>query len=152
MRFVYQSILASSLVAVFTGGHTLLQARHDVITQEKKEEKKEEKNPLHATWVRESEGFTISMKFEKDKLTLDVKIEQNSLSIVSTTKQDGEKITAEITEVSTKGNFPVIPEKGSKLSFKAKVDNAKITISDFEAPHAEGGKAVIEGEYKKKSD
>ena len=119
---------------------------------DKKDEKKDAP-AMSGKWVREAEGFSLTFGFEKEKLTLDVTAGENGLIVICTFKMDKVGVvTAEVTDVKEKGNFPTKPEKGTKIKFKMKVDGQKATVSDFEAPDAEGAKAVIEGEYKKKTD
>ena len=120
------------------------------------DDKKDDKKApaLSGKWVRESDNFELTFNFEKDnKLTLDVKASEVGLTILATITVDKDnKVMAEITDVKEKGNFPTKPEKGSKFSFKIKMDDKKATISDFESPDGDGAKAVVEGEYKKKTD
>ena len=121
------------------------------------DDKKDEKKTAPAfsgKWVREADNFELVFSFEKDgKLMLDVKAGENGLSLTTTYSVDKDsKVTAEITEVKEKGNFPTKPEKGSKFSFKFKVDDKKATLSDFEIPDGDSAKAIVEGEYKKKTD
>lgn len=119
---------------------------------DKKDEKKESP-ALSGKWIREAEGFSLTFGFEKEKLTLDVTAGENGLIVTCSYKMDKDGVvTAEVTDVKEKGNFPTKPEKGTKIKFKIKADDKKATVSDFEAPDAEGAKAVVEGEYKKKVD
>jgi hypothetical protein len=117
------------------------------------EPKKEEKKPgLSGTWAKESEGFSLELKFEKDSvLNTVVKAGDNEITVVAkyTVDKDG-KLSLEVTDVKEKGTFPTKPEKGTKYSFKLKVDGDKAKLTDFEMPNAEGAKDVVEGEYKKK--
>ena len=120
------------------------------------DDKKDDKKApaLSGKWIREADGFDLSFSFEKDgKLVLDVKAGDNGLTLTTTyTVDKDDKVTAEITDVKEKGNFPTKPEKGSKFSFKFKVDDKKAKLTDFEIPDGDGAKAVVEGEYKKKTD
>jgi hypothetical protein len=123
---------------------------------DKKDDKKDEKKetlPHLGQWSREVENFGLNFKFEKEKMTVDVTVGENGITVICsyTIDKDG-KVSGEVTEVKEKGNFPTKPEKGSKITFKIKVDDKKATISDFEVPDGEAAKAVVEGEYKKKVD
>ena len=118
-----------------------------------KKDAKKDAPAVSGKWIREADGFSLAFGFEKDKLTLEVTAGENGLTVVCSYKFDKDgTVTAEVTDVKEKGNFPTKPEKGTKIKFKIKPDGNKATVSDYEAPDAEGAKAVIEGEYKKKAD
>jgi hypothetical protein len=136
-------LLAGLMVVVFAGF---------VTADDKKDEKKQ--TPAHmGKWTRESDNFNLVFGFEKEKMTLDVSVGDNGLTVTCSYKIDKDGVvSAEVTDVKEKGNFPTKPEKGTKIKFKLKVDDKKATISDFEVPDGEGAKAVVEGEYKKKVD
>jgi hypothetical protein len=119
---------------------------------DKKDEKKDAP-ALSGKWIREADGFSLVFGFEKEKMTIDVTAGDNGLVVTCSYKVDKDgKVTAEVTDVKEKGNFPTKPEKGSKLSFKIKVGEKSATVSDFDAHDSEGAKAIVEGEYKKKAD
>ncbi|MFO0937394.1 MAG: hypothetical protein U0798_12865 [Gemmataceae bacterium] len=109
---------------------------------------------LSGKWVRDADDFKLSFSFEKDsKMVLNVMAGEAGLTVTTkyTVDKDG-KITAEITDVKEKGNFPTKPETGTKFSFKFKVDGKSAKLTDFEHPDGDGAKGIIEGEYKKKVD
>jgi hypothetical protein len=119
------------------------------------DDKKADAPALAGRWVKETEGFELTMKFDKDTCTTTAKAGDASVTVTSkyTADKDG-KVTAEVTEVKETGNFPAKPEKGTKFTFTFKVDEKAKTakLSDFEMPGVEGGKDVVEGEYKLKKD
>ena len=121
---------------------------------DKKDDEKKTTPAFSGKWVREADGFDLSFSFEKEgKMMLDVKSGENVLTITTTYSVDKENnVTAEITDVKMKGNFPTKPEKGSKFSFKFKVDDKTAKLSDFDIHDGDGAKAIVEGEYKKKTD
>lgn len=140
--------LLSTLLVAALATAFLAPARAD----DKKDDKKDAKT-LSGTWIREADGFDLSFKFEKEKLTLVVNTGDNGLTIGLTYKVDKDgKVTAEIQDVKEKGTFPTKPEKGTKISFVFKVDGKKAKLSDFDAHDAEGAKPIVEGEYKMKID
>jgi len=118
-------------------------------------EKKDDTPTLSGRWVKETDGFELAMKFEKETCTTTAKAGDTSITVTSkyTVDKDG-KVKAEVTEVKETGNFPTKPEKGTKFTFTFKVDEKAKTakLSDFEMPGAEGAKDVVEGEYKAKKD
>ena len=123
--------------------------------QEKKDEKKADAPTLSGRWAKETEGFELTLKFDKDSSTMIAKAGDASVTVTSKYTVDKEgKVKAEVTEVKETGNFPSKPEKGTKFTFTFKVDEkAKVAkLSDFEMPGVEGASSVVEGEYKLKKD
>jgi hypothetical protein len=121
---------------------------------DKKDDKKDDKAPaVTGKWVREADGFEMAFTFKKDTLVLDATAGDHGVVVTASYKADAEgKYACEITDVKEKGTFPTKPEKGTKFSFKFKAKDKVATLSDFELPDADGARAVVEGEYKKKSD
>ena len=67
-----------------------------------------------------------------------------------TKKDENGTITATVTDVTEKGNFPPTPKKGFEFSFKWKENGDTATLSDFKWEGLDEAKGIVEGEYKKK--
>ena len=134
----------------FTLG-VLLLAAGVALAEDKKDEKKDAPK-LSGSWVRDADGTEIKFTF-KDKKILDVGAKNGENGMTATcdyTVKDG-VVTAKVTKVVEKGDFPAKPKEGFEFSFKFTVKDKKATIEDFKS-ELEGAKAVVEGEYEKKDD
>jgi hypothetical protein len=110
--------------------------------------------PIKGTWAREAEGIEIAFNFKtKDELLVTARAGENGVTLTCKYEIKDGKVSAKVTEVMEKGEFPAKPPKGYEFKFKFKVEKEKATLSDYEADNAEAVKAVVEGEYKaKKAD
>ncbi len=118
--------------------------------EDKKDDKKKDAK-LSGSWVRDADGTEIKFTF-KDK-TLDVGAKNGDNGMTATcdyTVKDG-VVTAKVTKVVEKGEFPAKPKEGFEFSFKITIKDKKATIDDFKS-ELDGAKAVVEGEYEKKDD
>lgn len=70
--------------------------------------------------------------------------------VTSKIKIEKDVVTAEVTDVEVKGEFPAVPKKGDKMSFKWVVEADVATLTDLKGDKVEDAKLVIQGEYKKK--
>lgn len=108
--------------------------------------------PFKGTWVKESDGFVIAFTF-KSKTEGMCEVEAGGAKLILTTKYeltDG-KVSAEVTKVEEKGEFPAKVPVGYKMKYTIKKgEGDTIKISDYEADNADEARAVVEGEYKKK--
>lgn len=156
--------LGLMLAAVFLAPAPPLLRADDTKKDDKKEDKKDQ--PLKGTWTREADGgVMITMTFKtKDELVLTVQVGEASVKANCKYKVEkgekgkpGHKVSAEVTKVETKGDFPMVPEVGYKMKFRFAVakgkDKGTAKLSDYEADNADQVKPVVEGEYKpKKAD
>ena len=110
------------------------------------DDKKEEKT---TTWVREANGVELKFVFGKDTATFNVTAGENTAVLKAKVTKEKDVVTAVITDVTVKGDFPATPKKGDKMSFKWVAKDDTATLSDFKSDHEEA-KAVVEGEYKLK--
>lgn len=108
--------------------------------------------PFKGTWVKESDGFVIAFTFAT-KTEGKCEVEAGGAKLTLTTKHElkDDKVSAEVTKVEEKGDFPAKVPVGYKMKFTLKKgDGDTIKISDYEAENADEARAVVEGEYKKK--
>lgn len=132
--------LACALLAIAAGF---------TVAEEKKVKKPAPK--LSGSWVRDADGTEIKFTF-KDK-TLDVGAKNGDNGMTATcdyTVKDG-VVSAKVTKVVEKGEFPAKPKEGFEFSFKFTAKDKKAKIEEFKS-ELEGASAVIEGEYEKKDD
>ena len=115
-------------------------------------EDKKDAPKLTGSWVREAEGLEIKFKFAEKTLDISVMSGGNGMTATAdyTVDKDG-VVKAKITKVEEKGEFPGKPAKNLEFTLKIVVKDKKATVSEFKSEH-EGAKAVVEGEYEKKSD
>lgn len=115
---------------------------------------KKEDQPIKGSWTREAEGIEIGFNFKsKDELLVTAMAGENGVTLTCKYEVKDGKVSAKVTEVKEKGEFPAKPPVGYEFKFKFKVEKEKATLSDYEADNAEAVKPIIEGEYKvKKAD
>lgn len=103
------------------------------------------------SWEGGANGVTIQIDVGKEKLKIQATVGCNGTTATCkyTADKDG-VVMAEVTDVEVKGNFPYVPKKGLKFSFKWKVDGDTATLSDLKGKDIEDHKEVIEGKYTKK--
>jgi hypothetical protein len=107
------------------------------------DKKPKKEAPKHiATWEKEADGLTISFAFKtatEGKCVVDA----GGAGLVLTLKYElkDDKVSAEVTKVEEKGEFPAKVPVGYKMKFTLKIDGAD---------NADEARAVVEGEYKKK--
>ena len=102
------------------------------------------------TWVRTVSDVNLTFEMGKDTAKFTVAAGDNSCTATAKLKTEKDVVTAEVTDVEVKGNFPNAPKKGDKVTFKWVVKGDKATLSDLKGDGAEDAKAIVEGEYKKK--
>jgi hypothetical protein len=102
------------------------------------------------TWMRESNGIELKFEFTKDTAKFHVSAGDNSITASAKIKIEKDVVTAEITDVETKGDIQDAPKKGDKVSFKWVVKGDTATLSDLKGDNVDNAKAIVEGEYKKK--
>jgi hypothetical protein len=74
----------------------------------------------------------------------------NKILVTCEYKVDKEgQLSGKITKVEGDGEGK--PPEGYEFKFKFKVDKETAKLTDFEGENAEGARAVIEGDYKKKT-
>ena len=116
------------------------------------EDKKDPKDkPAVTVWERESNGVDLKFEMGKDTLKGHVSVGENGFIATCkiTTDKDG-VVTAKVTGVEEKGNFPGKPKVGLEFSFKWKVSGDTATLSDLKGDGVEDAKQLVEGDYKKK--
>jgi len=105
------------------------------------------------TWVREAGEAKVTFAIEKDKLTGTVHTQNGDLVVEASYEatKDGE-LKAKVTKV-VKNDVGGQIEEGHKFSFKFKIADGTLTISELkgndENAAEEGAKNLVEGEYKK---
>jgi hypothetical protein len=109
------------------------------------------KKPV-GTWVREVGDNKITFVIKEDKVTTAVKMPNGDLAVEASyeVSKDGE-LKAKITKV-VKNEIGAQIDEGSKFSFKYKIADGTLTVSDLKVDDndaGEGPKQLIEGEYKK---
>ena len=108
--------------------------------------------PLKGTWAKAGDiaiAFTFTTKTEGK---CEVKAGGAGLTLTLKYEYADDKVKAEVTAVKEDGDFPHKVPVGYKMKFTIKkMGDDVVKISDYEADNAEEAKAVIEGEYKKKS-
>ena len=112
------------------------------------EGKKEKDKPT--TWVREAGDITLTFEMGKDTGKFTIAFGENSCVITSKLKVEKDTVTSEVTDVEVKGDFPVKPKKGDKITFKWVVKDDVATLTELTGTGAEEAKGAVEGEYKKK--
>jgi hypothetical protein len=110
------------------------------------------KKPI-GTWVRENGDNKVTFVITADKLTATLKTGNGDL-IVQTSYEvdkDGE-VKSKITKIE-KNELGAQIEEGHTFSFKHKIADGTMTISDLKGNNGEdpgdGPKSLVEGEYKK---
>jgi hypothetical protein len=111
----------------------------------------DDKKPATTTWVREANGIDLKFEFGKDTVTVTAFHGEDGAIMKCKSKKDKNGvITATVTDVTEKGNFPPTPKKGFEFSFKWKQAGDTATLSDFKWEGLDEAKGIVEGEYKKK--
>lgn len=113
------------------------------------EDKKESKDVV--SWERTINDLTLTLDFGKEVLTIHAFNGNNGvIAKCKMTKSKDGTVKATITEVETKGDFPVVPKKGLEMTFKWKEDGKKATLSDLMGEGLDEAKAAVEGDYEKR--
>jgi hypothetical protein len=137
-----------SVFALLTAGLLVVPAAAD------EKDKKEEK-ALTGSFTRKAGEFDFKMEFKKDKVLV-FHVTTGDVGCVMTSKYALEKdgvFKCEVTEFEKKGDFPVSKDKGYKFSFKLKIEDKKVTLSDLEGDDINPDqKEVVEGDYEKVND
>lgn len=121
------------------------------LAEDKKDEKKKDAPKLSGSWVRDADGTEIKFTFKEKTLDVGAKNGDNGMTATCDyTVKDG-VVSAKVTKVVEKGEFPAKPKEGFEFSFKITIKDKKATIDDFKSD-LDGAKAVVEGEYEKKDD
>jgi hypothetical protein len=108
------------------------------------------------TWVRETGENKVTFVIKADKLTGNVHVQDGDLIVEATYEvtKDGE-LKAKITKIE-KNEVKAQIEEGSKFSFKYKIADGTMTISDLKDNDGndagEGPKNLVEGAYKKQKE
>jgi hypothetical protein len=113
------------------------------------------KKPI-GTWVREAGEAKLTFAIKADKFIGTVHTQNGDLFVEATYEvtKDSE-LKAKITKVEKKGIDSQI-EEGHKFSFKFKIADGTMTVSDLKDNDGndpgEGPKNLVEGEYKKQKE
>ena len=113
---------------------------------------KKDEVPFKGAWAKENDGFVIAFTF-KTKTEGECKVEAGGAGLTLTLKYElkDDKVTAEVTKVEEKGDFPAKVPVGYKMKFTMKkAGDDAVKISDYEADNADEARQIVEGEYKKK--
>jgi len=108
------------------------------------------------TWVRESGDNKVTFVIKADKLTGTVHMQNGDLIVEATYEvtKDNE-LKAKITKIE-KNELGAQIEEGSKFSFKYKIADGTMTVSDLKDNDGndpgENPKQLVEGEYKKQKE
>jgi len=110
---------------------------------------------LKGSWVREKDGNELVLEFKDDKnLTAHLKpagLDKAAVCKCEISVDQKGKLKGKITSVEKNG-FDGAPPEGTEFEFKIEVGEKTITLSEFKAGDGDGGKDLVEGEYKKKTD
>lgn len=113
------------------------------------------KKPV-GTWVRESGANKVTFVIKADKMTVTLHTCNGDLAVEASyeAEKDGE-MKAKITKIE-KNDIGAGIEEGHKFSFKHKLADGTMTISDLKGNEGndaeEGAKQLVEGEYKKEQE
>jgi hypothetical protein len=113
------------------------------------------KKPI-GTWVREAGENKITFVFKDKTVTATVKLNNAELVVEASYEatKDGE-IKSTITKI-VKNDVGMPLEEGFKFSFKHKIEDGKMTVSDLKVNDGqdaeEAQKSLVEGDYKKEKE
>jgi len=108
------------------------------------------------TWVRDTGDNKLTFVIKADKFTATVHTQNGDLIVEASYEatKDGE-LKAKITKIE-KNEVGAQIEEGSKFSFKFKIADGTMTVSDLKDNDGndpgEGPKNLVEGEYKKQKE
>jgi len=113
------------------------------------------KKPV-GTWVRDAGENKVTFAFKDKTLTATVKLNNGELVVEANYEATKEgEIKATITKI-VKNDVGVQLEEGNKFSFKHKIADGTMTISELKnnegADAEEGPKQLVEGDYKKQKE
>jgi hypothetical protein len=118
------------------------------------DDKKDDKDrPLKGAWTKDVEGTELKFDFKtKDELIVTVTAGDNGCVLTCKYEADKDgKFKAKVTESKEKGEFPAKPPVGYEFKATFKIDKDTAKLTDFEAENADQVRAIVEGEYKKKT-
>jgi hypothetical protein len=117
-------------------------------------DKKEEK-ALTGSYTRKAGDLDLKIEFKKDNVMV-YHVTIGEVGCVMTSKYTREKdgvFKCEVTDFEKKGDFPASKDKGYKFTFKLKIEDKKLVLSNLEGDDiAEDQKQAVEGDYEKVND
>jgi hypothetical protein len=119
------------------------------------DDKKDDKDqPLKGAWAKDVEGIELKFDFKtKTELVITATNGDNGCTVTCKYEADKDgKFKATVTEVKVKGEFPQPPEVGYEFKCVFKIDKDTAKLTDYEAVNADQVRAIVEGEYKRKTD
>ncbi len=118
------------------------------------DDKKDDKDqPLKGVWVKDVDGNELKFDFKtKTELIVTVTVGDNGCTLTCKYEADKDgKFKAKVTEAKEKGDFPGKPPVGYEFKGTFKIDKDTAKFTDFEADNADQVRAIVEGEYKRKT-
>jgi len=155
LRSIWFALLALSIVVITSG----VQADDTKEVKEpkkeaKKEEKKASKVDPKGAFSKTEGDFELTFTFQKgNKLGFVIKNTDSGdgMKMVSTYKIDKDGMMEMVVDSAEKiGEFPYVPEKGTKYGFKVAMKGKTLVMSDLTGEAQ--AKATVEGEYTPKTE
>lgn len=119
------------------------------------DEKDKKEKPVSGSYTRKAGDLDLKMEFKKDNIMV-YHVSIGDVGCVMTSKYTRDKdgtFKCEVTEFEKKGDFPASKDKGYKFTFKLKIEDKKVTLSDLEGDDINADqKQAVEGEYEKAND
>jgi hypothetical protein len=112
------------------------------------DEKGASKKKLAGTWKRTAGENSITFTFKGDTLHTHVKTTDRTMEIDADYGVSRDSVLfARISKVRKEGDGP---SEGDLFSFRFKIDNNTLTVSDLKTPHeSDEAKELVQGEYHK---